>query len=450
MICLAPVDQTRLEQTPLYPDRWPFALEHLPPQAHLVGGIVRDALLNRQADYLDLDFVVPHSSIETARAIAHHYNAGFVVLDPDRQIARIVFDNATVDFALQEGQSIDQDLRRRDFTINAIAFDPHNRALVDPLGGYIDLQRKCLRMVSAENLADDPLRLLRAYRQASQLGFYLDERTEAVIYSLADQLSSVAAERVRSELDTLLAHPTGTRWLHRAQAAGLLQHWLPDANADRLDRVANAHNRLLQQWPSLSSKLAASLQEQGALRGLTRNSLSLARLVLLLSADPSQAAQTLDRLKCSRAEIRAAETIRRRQPQLQSPLAIRDQYDLFQDLGPLVPTLILVTIVDRLTDRFIDSTPDPSTTPDSRIDQSLSQDLAQGAPWVTILDRSLNPIDPVAHPRPLLTGRDLMTALDLNPSPKIGRLLKELQIAQAEGQIKSRAEAIDLARQLAS
>lgn len=436
MICLAPVDLHRLEASPLYPDRWPFALDYLPPQAYLVGGVVRDALLNRQADYLDLDFVVPSAPIETAQAIARRYQAGFVILDSERQIARVVFENATVDFALQEGNSIDQDLRRRDFTVNAIAFDPHHLALVDPLGGYDDLQNHCLRMVSAENLADDPLRLLRAYRQASQLGFYLDERTEAVIYSLADRLSTVAAERVRSELDTLLAYPAGTTWLRRAQAAGLLNYWLPNANAAGLDRLEPCRLTLTAHWPSLAPRLETSLQEQGALRGLTRSSLSLTRLILLLSTNAVRAAQTLDRLKCSRAEIRAAETIRRLQPQLQTPLSIRHQYDLFQDIGPLAPALILVTIIDRLADH-----PLPS-------DHALAQDIADQAPWVELLDRILNPIDPVAHPHPLLSGRDLMAALDLPPGPRIGKLLKELQIAQAEGHITTLAAAIDLAKQL--
>ena len=136
-------------------------------------------------------------AVETARAIALHYNAGFVVLDAEHQIARVVFSNATVDFAQQIGPTIYSDLHRRDFTINAIAYNPHSETLLDPLDGCADLERRVLCMIAPENLKDDPLRLLRAYRQAAQLGFGLDGETKAIIRSLAPYLKTVAAERVR-------------------------------------------------------------------------------------------------------------------------------------------------------------------------------------------------------------------------------------------------------------
>ena len=160
-----------LVSSALSPETWPFNLKWLPKSACLVGGTVRDALLDRHSEYLDLDFVLPINAVETAQAIARHYRAGFVVLDAERQIARVVFDQGTADFALQVGETLEDDLRRRDFTVNAIAYNPHTKDLLDPLHGYEDLQRKRLRMVSVENLAEDPLRLLRAYRQAAQLGF---------------------------------------------------------------------------------------------------------------------------------------------------------------------------------------------------------------------------------------------------------------------------------------
>ncbi|MEL6813212.1 MAG: hypothetical protein AAFP03_00200, partial [Cyanobacteria bacterium J06598_3] len=198
-----------------WPDSWPFSLELLPDNAVLVGGSVRDRLLNRQSSYLDLDFVLPNNPLATARAIAQRYNAGFVVLDEARQIARVVFKSVTVDFAQQQGDSLEADLRRRDFTINAIAYHPHRQVLIDPLQGAADLSDRILRMVSAQNLAEDPLRLMRGYRQAAQLGFTIAPETQAAIAQLAPKLQSdsVSIERIRSELDALLSvssatHPT--------------------------------------------------------------------------------------------------------------------------------------------------------------------------------------------------------------------------------------------------
>ncbi len=159
----------------------PFDLALLPPQACLVGGAVRDALLGRRREYVDWDFVLPSGAIETASAIASQYRAGFVVLDKERHIARVVFAHGTVDFAQQEGITLEQDLGRRDFTVNAIAYNFHQNKLIDPMAGMGDLERGQLKMVAAANLADDPLRLLRAYRQAAQLQFTLDPRTREIL-----------------------------------------------------------------------------------------------------------------------------------------------------------------------------------------------------------------------------------------------------------------------------
>ncbi|HEY9871910.1 MAG TPA: hypothetical protein V6D12_00625, partial [Candidatus Obscuribacterales bacterium] len=199
--------------SPLSPKSWPFRLKLLPQNAHMVGGAVRDALLGRRAEYLDLDFVLPSDAIKTAREIATYYKAGFVVLDADRNIARVVFKQGTADFAQQEGASLETDLNRRDFTVNAIAYNPHNGELIDPLQGYTDLQAGVIRMVSPKNLQDDPLRLLRGYRQAAQLGFVIDATTQATIRQLSPLLGEVSAERVLAELRYLLRTPKGTPWL---------------------------------------------------------------------------------------------------------------------------------------------------------------------------------------------------------------------------------------------
>ena len=96
-----------LGSSALSPRTWPFEIDFLPPQAYLVGGSVRDALLERHSDYLDLDFVMPEGAVETAATIARHYRAGFVLLDAERQIARVVFPQGTADFAQQVGDSLE-------------------------------------------------------------------------------------------------------------------------------------------------------------------------------------------------------------------------------------------------------------------------------------------------------------------------------------------------------
>ncbi|MGA1602018.1 MAG: CCA tRNA nucleotidyltransferase [Prochlorothrix sp.] len=496
---LSPVRLSPDLTSPLNPESWPFDLRHLPPTAHLVGGIVRDALLQRQGDYLDLDIVLPTAAVETAQALAKHYRAGFVVLDAKRHIARVVFDRATVDFALQEGQDLETDLGRRDFTVNAIAYNPHSQTLIDPLNGYRDLQAQCLRMISPTNLQDDPLRLLRAYRQAAQLQFAIDPATIQTITTLAPKLGQIAAERVQSELNALLQHPQGVPWLRAAWQAGLFQSWLPSLDATaiaHLEQIDHGAKALMEHWPDLvpSFQQAIPLTRK---ESSPRTGLALAKLAVVLSRRDDRAEKEWQVLKGSRAEIRAVGLLRRLQPQLQPmadhPLSIRQQYLLFQAAQGLLPVLALLALTEPGQGCFCQTLGrptgqgtwagsrsgasasvaavapmgEPGTTPGVGAPQAViaagqtsgsrstqaqptqAQSDSTAGDWRSdifgLIDRFLNPQDPVAHLKPLVSGQDLIQTLQLKPGPQIGQLLTELHIAQAEGQIGTKAEALALA-----
>ncbi|WP_225907607.1 CCA tRNA nucleotidyltransferase [Leptolyngbya sp. BL0902] len=414
------------QQSALSPQTWPFSVALLPPQAYLVGGSVRDALLGRQADYLDLDFVLPERAIQTAADIAHHYKAGFVVLDAEHQIARVVFPNATVDFAQQIGPSITVDLQRRDFTINAIAYNPHSETLVDPLDGYADLQRKVLCMVSAENLAEDPLRLLRAYRQAAQLGFSLDPDTQATLRQLAPLLKAMAAERVRGELDCLLSLPQGSALLREAWQDGILQTWLPTVGDEDLRQLAvldRTAAQIHERWPTFSDLLQSWVKEATA-PGLHRSWLKAAKLSQLLMSAAAQAETLLMGLKYSRVEQQAVLSILKGwailSPLAQQPaISIPQQYHLFKATGAGLGGLALLALAHGMAETVV----------------------------IALVERYLNPQDPVAHPRPLISGRDLIQGLGLPPGPQIGELLEAIQLAQAEGFVTQRPEALAWVKQ---
>jgi tRNA nucleotidyltransferase (CCA-adding enzyme) len=386
----------------------------------LVGGSVRDALLGRTADYLDLDFVLPEGAVETARAIARHHRAGFVVLDATHQIARVVFDQATVDFAQQVGESLTEDLHRRDFTVNAIAYHPHTEQIFDPLRGYADLQRRVLRMVSPDNLADDPLRLLRAYRQAAQLGFALDSQTRKTIHQLSPLLGRMAAERVRGELDCLLSLAAGTHLLQLAWQDDLLKHWLPQLQAQQLQTLGaidRATSTLATLCPDIANQLPDWLKEQTP-PGCHRSWLKAVKLSQVLPKAVDAAEAELARLKYSRAEQQAVLAILRGWQYLQAhgdgDLSHRQQYHLFKITGASFVGLALVACALR---------------------------YPQGA-LLRLCDRFLTPQDPVAHPHALVSGRDVMAHLDLRPGPRIGVLLAAVELAHAEGQVSTPAEAL--------
>lgn len=411
------------ESSALSPENWPFSLELLPQPAYLVGGAVRDALLERRREYLDLDFVIPTDAVNTARKIAAHYNAGFVLLDAERQIARVVFKHATADFAQAEGGSLEADLYRRDYRMNAIAYNPRTGEIIDPLEGYADLQQGIIRMVSSKNLQDDPLRLLRGYRQAAQLNFIIEPETRSAISKLAPLLSQIAAERVRVEFSYLLGIPLGTVWLTAAFWDGLLQVFFPNVTPESLDKMAAVDSwavAMAEIWPDLKAELSADI------RGAIKTTLwSVAKLATLLPASPELAEEQLFRLKYSRVEIRAVTTVIKCLPTLisggnPSEMPLREQYFFFRGAETNFLAIALLAVT-------------------SGVEVNSIADL---------INRYLNPDDQVAHPTPLITGNELMEALKLPSGQLVGQLLGEIQASRAEGKISTPAEALEFASQI--
>ncbi|QLE41113.1 CCA tRNA nucleotidyltransferase [Nostoc sp. C052] len=427
----------------LAPENWPFSLEFLPQPAYMVGGAVRDAILGRTREYLDLDFVIPCKAVKVARAIAHHYKAGFVLLDAERQIARVVFPHATADFAQQEGNSLEVDLHRRDFTVNAIAYNPHTQEIIDPLQGCVDLQQGILRMVSPANLEDDPLRLMRGYRQAAQLGFTIEPATQAAIRSLASHISTIAAERFRVEIGYLLANSLGTPWITSAWEDGLLTPFFKNATRENLLKLAavdNAAALLTENWQQLGAQLQESVRDS-----IKTTWLGIAKLASLVNPNPELAEIELQELTYSRAEIRGVTTALKLLPQFQvTDMSLREQYFLFYDADIVFPaTAVLAVAVDHFVEAISAEKPlHPAVATTEETKAKRWQVLA------SLINRYLNPDDLVAHPAPLLSGKELIVALDIPASPIIGQLLKEIAVAQAEGKVSTPTEAIALARQL--
>jgi tRNA nucleotidyltransferase (CCA-adding enzyme) len=275
-------------------------------------------------------------------------------------------------------------------------------------------------MVSPKNLQDDPLRLLRAYRQAAQLNFTLEPTTHSTIRQLASLLNQIAAERVQVELGYLLKSSLGSTWLQAAWQDNLLQGWFPDATAERLAQLSSIDRSsilLSETWPELGKELNTSVSSKSA------SLLSLAKLTCLLPPTPEIAQEQLLHLKYSRAEIRVVQTALQHLPQLVSQaisMSIREQYFFFQNVGTVFPALAVLAVASSIS-------------------------VEELAP---LINRYLNPNDPVAHPTPIITGKDLMRSLNLPPSPQIGELLTTLGVAQAEGKISTAEDALKWAAQM--
>jgi tRNA nucleotidyltransferase/poly(A) polymerase len=205
-------------------------------EAWVVGGAVRDALLDRPVVDLDIVCAAPEAA---ARQLARRSGGAPFPLSPEHGSWRVALEGGrTVDFTPQHG-SIEEDLGRRDFTINAMAEPISGGAVVDPHGGLADLEQRVLRGVSQHVFDDDPLRLLRAVRHEEELDFALEAETERLVRARAALVTRAAGERVLAELDRLTAG--GYR---RLAELGLLAP-LGGSVDERLDRVDSPSFRLV-------------------------------------------------------------------------------------------------------------------------------------------------------------------------------------------------------------
>ena len=373
--------------TRLQPERWPIPLDRLPAGTVLVGGAVRDGLLNRLPDHPDLDMVVPADALEQVRKLSREFGGACVVLDRERDMARLVLGSWTIDLARQDGDDLTADLLRRDYRINAIALtltpDPK---LLDPSGGIADLRARRITAVDEQNLLNDPLRLLRALRLAAELSMTIDETTLEMIARHRHLLPKVAPERIQAEVLKLVQANSADQAIRLLHSLQLIAPW----SSDQPQRTLSAE--------------ALTKQEQQV-------ALPLARLTQLLSD------QGVSDLRFSRKQIQRCVQLRkwwmRDQQQSADTLNEKERLKLHQELQEDLPAFTL-------------------TWPLERQKEWLSRWRDQG--------------DKLFHPSAPLNGRTLQAELGLPPGPRLGELIDHLCLERAFGRIHSRNDAIQCAR----
>lgn len=225
----------------------------------LVGGPVRDAVLGRSS--ADLDFTTSARPDDT-EAILRTWTRDGAIWDMGREFGTLggVRDGVKVEITTYRtesydpasrkpqvafGDTLEGDLSRRDFTVNAMAVRLPSLELVDPFDGLADLARTLLRtpVAPAQSFDDDPLRMMRAVRFVSQLGFRIEDATADAIEALAERITIVSAERVREELVKLLLGADPRGGLELMTELGLAAHVLPELPALQLEIDEHHHHK---------------------------------------------------------------------------------------------------------------------------------------------------------------------------------------------------------------
>ncbi|MCD4533136.1 CCA tRNA nucleotidyltransferase [Nocardioides sp. cx-169] len=221
----------------------------------LVGGPVRDAMLGRRHN--DLDFATSARPEETERLLKGWGDAlwdmgrafGTIGCRKDEWVVEVttyrseVYDPTSRKPSVDFGDTLDGDLGRRDFTVNAMAVLVPGRVLEDPYGGVVDLAHRVLRTPGRpeDSFSDDPLRMMRAARFAAQLGFTVDPGVVAAMTAMAERIEIISAERVRDELVKLICAPYPRLGLTLLVETGLAERVLPELPALALER--DEHHR---------------------------------------------------------------------------------------------------------------------------------------------------------------------------------------------------------------
>ena len=442
----------------------------------LVGGAVRDLALDRAAG--DLDFILegpPGPFLRRLSALLGHR----VVTFRKRGIVdhRVRAGDREWDFVERGSRTLTREILRRDFALNAVAFDLLANRLLDPARGVLDLRRRRIRAISEGVFRDDPLRMLRAVRLRAEIPeLSLERRTARWIRRDAALIRGVSPERVKSELDRILSAPSPSSSVLVLERLGLLSFLLPeldplrglgqnryhhlDAFRHTLAALAAADEpaRLARGLPPLvfaEDPLApAGARRSGCAPSLPPARARLLRWALLLH-DTGKAAtrtvgddgechfylherpsariarQTLARLRASREETSAVETLVALHLRLSIPpvgdLTPRALRRIVRDAGPLTPLLALHTLADKIASRG------PSHARTLARLRRASRALLHA--WQEETERARR------LPR-LLNGHDVMKKLGLGPGPGVGAILARVEDLQASRELDTRAQAL--------
>ncbi len=407
--------------------------------AYRVGGCVRDRLLGRAAPDVDVATAAVPEQVQALFRHTYAVGASFgVVVVHAAEGVDIEVATFREDGGYQDGRHPDcvtfcgaaEDAARRDFTINALFYDPSRQTLVDFVDGLADLERGVVRAIGipAARFAEDSLRLLRAVRFTAELGFVLDPDTAAAIQPLAGTLTRVSAERVFAELTRMLTGRNPAGAFDLLQRLALLPVCLPELAA--MPGVP--------QPPQFHPEGDVWQHTLDMLRGLRAASPTLAWAVLLhdVGKPPTFSMQDGRERFFGHARTGAA-----------MAAAILERLhasgQLTADVARIVEHHMTLGDVSRMRQAKVRRILGRPTFADDlelhRIDCRASH--GDFANYVFLLDALIRLAEEPPIPPPLATGDDVL-ALGVPRGPRIGRLLREVQERQLEGDLHTREEAL--------
>jgi poly(A) polymerase len=448
------------------------------PRAWLVGGAVRDQIMSRPPrSTLDYDVAVDGDARGLARALAHAADGHSFLLSEQFGAWRVKGREQEwqVDLTPLVGESLEQDLHRRDLTLNAMAQAIEGGELIDPFGGAADISARTLRAVGRDSFSADPLRVVRLARFRAELGFEVERGTEVLARASAPALADTPGERVLQELQQLVAADGVLDGLALLESAGATEVLLPELHALRGVQQSDFHHLdvydhtmatlaqvlELERDPEsvfgagaaaqlravLDEPLANELTRGQALRfcallhdiakSQTR-ALTPEGRVTFFNHDElgaSMAVEILGRLRASERLATHVAATTRQHLRLgflvhERPLSKRAVYRYLRTCAPVEVDVTVLSVADRLA--------------------TLGRNFEGAVARHVELARELLPAALAYHaepPKPPIRGDQLAAELGMTPGPRLGELLAELTEATYAGEVSTAAQAVAYARE---
>ncbi len=446
----------------------PFNKDILPEtkDTYIVGGTIRDLLLHRTPT--DYDIAVTGNPENFAEKMAVKTKGHVIKLGkPGQTTIRVASGDKIFDITSLNGASIEDDLKKRDFTINAMAYHVYSEEVIDCLGGLQDLADKKVRMVSRKIFIKDPVRLIRAYRIGAHLNFRIESQTASTIKSDAGLIHNTAGERIRVELFSMLGTSKSYDYLSQMDNSGLLTEILPDLAPlkgclqnrhhlyDVFEHTMKAYDHLeilLNELKKVHPDAVTQIRQY-----VDKNRPALVKCAILLhdigkplvkstdsngrshfygharkSADLAQ--KISQKLRFSNHEKQFIDFIIRNH---MKPLFLFTAHEkkmltqksltrFYKKCGDITPALLLHAIADIKAKE--DGTPQRNR---ALIDfvKKMIYDF-------------FNRFKPISNEPPLITGHDLIKVFGLTPSPLFKKILDLVDEAKLTHTIKNRAEAL--------
>ncbi|MEQ4300587.1 CCA tRNA nucleotidyltransferase [Plantactinospora sp. B6F1] len=416
-------------------------------ELHLVGGSVRDALLGRLGE--DLDFATDAHPDETLRLLKGWAEATwetgreFGTIGAQRNGLRLEittfraesYDQRSRNPVVRYGTDLADDLRRRDFTVNAMAVSLPGHEFTDPHGGLADLADRVIRTpgTPAESFGDDPLRMLRAARFAAQLRFAVSPEVRTAMRAMAADLDRITAERIRDEFTKLLCGADPITGLRLLVDTGLADRFLPELSGLKLEIDEHAQHKDVYEHTLIVVGNAVRLEEEGC-----DFVLRMAALMHDVGKPATKAVGPDGRVSFHHHEVVGARLTKQRMKALRYPKDVIGQVVALVGLhlrfygygrGEWTDSAVrrYVTDAGDLLPRLHKLTRSDCTTRNRRKAAALAADYDALEERIARLQAE----EDLARVRPDLDGNAIMELLGVGPGPVVGRawrFLKELRL----------------------